>query len=589
MKKRSKVLAVAALVGLVAGACGGSGDGATSGEESGGRSATMDGVKDGGTLYVLTYQEGASTLDPQRVYTGAELGAWGSTFTRTLTTYKPVAGEDGTTLVPDMATDLGTASDDLKTWSFTMRDGIKWEDGSDVTCGDIAYGVSRTFAAEVTAGEGPMYALSYLDIPEGDSDFGSAYPGPWLATPEQQALFDEAVSCDGNTITFKLGVPVADFNYTVGLLAFAPVPKDQDTADGYGLKPFSNGPFKVESYEEGKELVLVRNENWSKDTDEVREPKVDKIVWQFGLDEAVIDERMLADAGDDKNAIVYGGILPENLQTVFGDDTLKDRRTDGFDGFVSYTMFNVESVSCVEVRQAVWLALDREALRTAAGGPFTGEFAKSFVAPLLAADYEPAKLVDGLNEDGTPNVDAAKAKLEEAKNKCPEVYAKATKDGLRFDHPDSDTWKKNIAIWIESLGAAGIKINDNPIEPSKYYATINGDRGDLMRAGWAADWANASTVIPELFAEGGGFNYHNNEGDAAFAAFQAKVDEAKAETDRAQQSKLWKELNQYVIDQAWSIPGSATKAQNLVGSNVRGAYQWLPFGWYNLGGVGLAG
>ena len=69
MKKRSKVLAVAALVGLVAGACGGSGDGAKSGEESGGRSATMDGVKDGGTLYVLTMQEGASTLDPQRVYT----------------------------------------------------------------------------------------------------------------------------------------------------------------------------------------------------------------------------------------------------------------------------------------------------------------------------------------------------------------------------------------------------------------------------------------------------------------------------------------------------------------------------------------
>jgi len=584
--KRLSVAVVASA--LVFGACGGGG-GATSGEESGGRSAGFDGVKDGGTLYVLTSQEGVSTLDPQRVYTGAELGAWGSTFTRTLTTYKPVAGKDGTTLVPDMATDLGTASDDLKTWSFTLRDGIKWEDGSDVTCGDIAYGVSRTFAAEVTAGEGPMYAVSYLDVPEGDSDFGSAYPGPWLADADQQALFDEAVSCDGQTITFKLKSPVADFNYTVGLLAFAPVPKAQDTADQYGLKPFSNGPFKVESYEEGKELVLVRNENWSKDTDEVREPRLDKIVWQFGLDESVIDERMIADSGDDQSAIVYGGILPENLQTVFGDDGFKDRRTDGFDGFVSYTMFNVESVSCVEVRKAVWLALDREALRTAAGGPFTGEFAKSFVAPLLATDYEPAKLVEGLNEDGTPNVEASKAMLEEAKTACPEVYAKATEDGLRFDHPDTDTWKKNIAIWIDSLGAAGIKINDNPIEPSKYYATINGDRGDLMRAGWAADWANASTVIPELFGDGGGFNYHNNENDPAFAEFQAKVDEAKAETDRAKQSKLWKELNQYVIDQVWSVPGSATKAQNLVGSKVRGGYQWLPFGWYNIGGIGLAG
>ena len=316
------LVAVAALLS----ACGGGDGGAKSGEESGGRSATDAGIKDGGTLYVLTFQEGASTLDPQRVYTGAELGAWGSTFTRTLTSYKPVAGKDGTTLVPDMATDLGTASDDLKTWSFTLRDGITWEDGSEVTCADIAYGVSRTFAAEVTAGEGPMYAVSYLDIPDGDSDFGSAYPGPWLADADQQALFDKAVACDGKTITFTLKSPVADFNYTVGLLAFAPVPKAQDTADQYGLKPFSNGPFKIESYEEGKELVLVRNENWNKDSDPVREPHVDKIIWQFGLDEAVIDERMIADAGDDKNAIVYGGILPENLQTVFSDDSFKDRQ-----------------------------------------------------------------------------------------------------------------------------------------------------------------------------------------------------------------------------------------------------------------------
>jgi peptide/nickel transport system substrate-binding protein len=589
MKMRSKALAVVALVGLVAGACGGSGDGVQSGEESGGLSATFDGVGEGGTLYVLTNSEGASTLDPQRVYTGAELGAWGSTFTRTLTSYKPVAGKDGTSLVADMATDLGTASDDLKTWSFTLRDGVTWEDGSEVTCADVAYGVSRTFGSEVTAFDGPQYAVSYLDIPEGDYDTGSAYPGPWLATEEEQALFDEAVSCDGKTITFKLAIPVADFNFTVSLLAFAPVPEAQDTADQYALKPFSNGPFKIESYEEGKELVLVRNENWNKDSDEVRNPKVDKIVWQFGLDETVIDERMLADAGDDKNAIVYGGILPENLQTVFGDDTLKDRRTDGFDGFVTYTMINVKTVSCLEVRQALWLAIDREALRTAAGGPFTGEFASSFVAPLLTTDYEPAKLVEGLNPDGTPNLEAAIAKMEEAKEKCPEVYAKATEDGLRFDHPDTDTWKKNMAIWIDSLGAAGIKIIDNPIEGSKYYATINGDQGDLMRAGWAADWANASTVIPELFGQGGGFNYHNNEEDPAFADFQAKVDEAKLETDRGAQAKLWKELNQYVIDQVWSIPGSATKAQNLVGSNVRGAYNWLPFGWYNLGDLGLAG
>jgi peptide/nickel transport system substrate-binding protein len=488
-----------------------------------------------------------------------------------------------------MATDLGTASEDLKTWSFTLRDGITWQDGSEVMCADIAYGVSRTFGSEVTAFDGPQYAVSYLDIPEGDYDTGSAYPGPWLASEEEQALFDEAVSCDDKTITFNLMVPVADFNFTVSLLSFAPVPKIYDTADQYALMPYSNGPFKIEKYEEGRELVLVRNENWKQESDEVRNPKVDRIEWQFGLSESVIDERMLADTGDDKNAVVYGSILPENLQTVFTNDALKDRRTDGFDGFVTYTMLNVSSIPCLEVRQAIWLALDREALRTAAGGPFTGQFAQSFVAPLLSADYEPAKLLEGTNVDGTRNTKAAVAKMEEAKLKCPEVYTKATDVGLRFDHADTDTWKKLIAVWIDSLGAAGIKIVDNAIEGSKYYASINGDQGDLMSAGWAADWANASTVLPELFGKGGGFNYHNNEEDAAFDYFQDKVELAKLETNREAQSKIWKELNQYVIDQVWSIPGSATKVQNLVGSNVRGAYQWLPFGWYNLGDIGLAG
>jgi ABC-type transport system substrate-binding protein len=115
-------------------------------------------------------------------------------------------------------------------------------------------------------------------------------------------------------------------------------------------------------------------------------------VWQFGLSESVIDERMLADSGDDKNAVVYGGILPENLQTVFSNDALKDRRTDGFDGYVTYTMLNVSSIPCLEVRQAIWLAVDREALRTAAGGPFTGEYAQSFVAPLLTTDYAPRSI-----------------------------------------------------------------------------------------------------------------------------------------------------------------------------------------------------
>jgi peptide/nickel transport system substrate-binding protein len=66
--------------------------------------------------------------------------------------------------------------------------------------------VSRTFAVDVIT-DGPTYSISYLEIPEDEnSDNGTLYPVPYTASPEQQAEFDKAVTCDGNTITFNLKV-----------------------------------------------------------------------------------------------------------------------------------------------------------------------------------------------------------------------------------------------------------------------------------------------------------------------------------------------------------------------------------------------
>jgi len=568
MRNSKKALAFAIAAAAVIAACGGDDDGGGSGGGSG---------QKGGTIYILTQTEGITHLDPQRNYTGADLAFAGSTMHRTLTTYKFAAGDEGSEITPDLATDLGTASEDAKTWSFTLRDGIKFEDGTDITCADVAYGVSRTFAQDVIT-DGPTYAISYLDIEDG------AYPGPYTATAEQQALFDAAVSCDDKTITFKLKVPVADFNYTVTLLSFSPVPKAADSGEGYDTAPVSSGPYKIEKYEVGNELVLVRNENWSKDSDPVRNAYPDSIVYKFALDPAVVDERMIADAGDDQFAVAADGIQPENLQTIFEDERFADRRQDGYDPYVTYSAFNVKAVPCLEIRQAIWLGLDREALRTAAGGPYTGDFADGFVKPALALDYAKSKVVEGLNEDGTPNVEAAQAKMAEAETACPEVYERATTDGLKFDHPDTPTWQKNVSIWIESLGEIGVVINSNPIEPSAYYPTVMdpATQGDISRAGWGPDWANASTIIPELFADGG-FNISQNQDDPAYAEFQAKVDEARAETDREAQGKLWQELNQYVVDQVWAIPSSFTKAQDIWGSKVGNTYRWGPFGSFNFG------
>jgi peptide/nickel transport system substrate-binding protein len=171
-----------------------------------------------------------------------------------------------------------------------------------------------------------------------------------------------------------------------------------------------------------------------------------------------------------------------------------------------------------------------------------------------------------------------------AETACPEVAARA-KAGLSFYRPATPTWDKAVAIWIDSLGKVGIKLKDEPVEQSNYWPTVMNPETDydIARGGWAPDWANASTVIPELFTTSGGFNLTRNADDPDYAEFQTKVDAAKGELDRTKQGVMWQELNQYVVDRLWALPGTFLKAQSIWGSKVGNTYQWAPFGSYNYG------
>ena len=119
----------------------------------------------GGTIFILNQGAQWDQTDPQRVYTGEDLAFFGATLFRGLVsfTYSPDT-EEANKLTPDLATDTGTPNADATEWSFTLRDGATFEDGSPVTCEDVKYGVSRTFATDVI-NQGPTYQIAYLDIP----------------------------------------------------------------------------------------------------------------------------------------------------------------------------------------------------------------------------------------------------------------------------------------------------------------------------------------------------------------------------------------------------------------------------------------
>lgn len=571
-KHRTGALVVAGIASaaLVLTACGGGstdgGSASPTGDQSGSASPTDGGEgTPGGTIYILSNQEQFLSLDPQVIYTGEDLAFLGATIQRSLTAYKVSPDNDeGTTLVPDMATDTGTPNADATSWEFTIRDGVTWEDGNPVTCADVAYGVSRQFDIGLSQG-GPVYAVSYLDIPT-DADGASEYKGPSVGTGQE--LFDAAVTCsdDNKTITFNLSQPVPDFNYAV-TLGFSPVPAGMPAGEEYGNKPMSNGPYKISEYQKGKggKLVLVRNENWDPASDDYRKAYPDQWQVDFGIEESVRDQRVIQDSGNDQFAVTQS-LTTASLPIVFEDPALESRRIDAYDPYTIYAAVNAQKLPDVKVRQAIGVALDREALLRNAGGTYAGDYADGVVKPNIGIDYAPTGLWDGLlGQPVPPTGDPEFAK---------QLLAEAGVENLEItvDYPQTDDNDKAVAIWVESLGRAGITVKPNPIEAGQYYGVVFQDGNEIMLGGWGPDWPNASTVIPPLFVQGWNLSQVDDP------AFNEKVQAAQVELDRETQATMWQELNKEAAQNMWTIPTRFGKDQRIAGSKVGPVFSWPAYG-----------
>ncbi len=556
--------------------------GALVGTASGASAAS---VQTGGTLYFVTHQEQFDHMDPSRVYTGRDIAFFNSYLYRNLVSYKPVKGSAGSSLVPDLATNTGVPSNSAKTWKFILREGITWEDKTPVTCEDVKYGVSRAFATDVIT-DGPQYLVGALKIPLA-SDGSSQYKGPYKKTG--QALYDKAVTCKGNTITFNLNRSFADFNYALTYPAASPVKQSKDTGDKYDVRPFSDGPYKIASYKQGDELHLVRNAAWKQSSDKVRTPYPDDIVVRFGLSQDVADQIMLDDSIP--NTVDLDALQTANLRAFFADSSKAGQRLNVFDPYVRYAAMNVSAghMDCLNIRKAVFFAVNTQALIDLSGGSiFYGAPGDSPVKPVLGLDYAPTKgNIHDPNWKIGGNPDYAKTLLAAAKTSCPDAYARATDSskGITWDLSNTATNQKASVLIKTAMDAAGINMKFNFIPGGQYYSTVqnNDKQNDISTAGWGADWANASTVIYPLFVKEGGFDLSQNWNDAAYPAFKAAVMKALNMTSRAQQAAAWKSLAQQAMDQYWIIRPVFSKGQIVWGSKVGGVYFWEPQGTFGFG------
>ena len=542
-------LAVASVLGVSA--CGGGG---TSKQPEASGSAS-GGAQKGGTLYWLTKRP-AEHMDPQRTYIGRDI------FNQQRLVYRGLlqfpsgkSGEEALKPIPDVATDTGKSEDGGKKWSFTIKDGVKWEDGKPVTCEDFKYGYARNFATDVLTGGPSIYPLNYMP------SVAKAYKGPYKKTG--QDVFDKAVTCNGSTITYVFEKPWADFPLAIAGLNFAaPFRQDKDQGDKSNYVIFSNGPYKVEggAWKKGTGATFVRNDQYDPKTDGNRQANPDKIIFQEGLSNEIIAQRLIADGGNDRYAITDRNIPPAFFNQITGK--VADRATNVNSPYTFYLVPNFNKMKNLKVRQALAMSTDRASYVAALGGDKAATIAKSIVNPEVPGYKDNPAF--NFPDKGDP--DGAKKLLQEA--------------GVTLPYPITYTYQGGTPTADNSAAAlkagwdkAGFNVKLAPLTDTYYDVIQNPSNStfDVTEGGWGADYPSMLTVLPALFdsrinltGKSNGQDYGNYKNPEA----EKMMDDAAAAADLQTQQQKYQALDEFLGKDVAYIPTYTQKFYFLHGSGV---------------------
>ncbi|MEE1771285.1 ABC transporter substrate-binding protein [Streptomyces sp. JV185] len=508
----------------------------------------------GGTLTVLNSKP-QEDFDPARLYTSGG-GNVPSLVFRTLTTRNREDGAAGAKVVPDLATDLGTPSKNATVWTYTLKDGLKYEDGTAITSADIKYGIERSFAAELSGGA--PYLRDWLIG-------GADYQGPY----KDKKGLDSIETPDAKTIVFHLDKPEGEFPFLATQTQTTPVPKAKDTGTKYEEHPISSGPYKVVKNEgDGERLILERNPHWSAATDEERKAYPDRIDVRSGLDSAVINQRLSASQGADAAAVTTDTNLgPAELAKVTGDKKLAARVGTGHFGYTNYIAFNpkVKPFDNPKVRQAISYAVDRSSVVNAAGGSSLAEPATTFLPDQAAFGHTPYD-----HFPAGKNGDPAKAKelLKEA------GYPTGLTVTLTHSNDKDFATSPEIATALqEALKKAGITVKLQGLESNDYSDTVYNVKSEpgFFLGGWGADWPSGGPFFAPIF-DGrqivrSGYNF--NSGQLNDPAVNKEIDEINKLTDLDAAAKRWGALDKKVGEQALTVPLFHPVYKRLYGEAVK--------------------
>lgn len=546
----------AAALGLAA--CGGSKSGstATSGSAAG---STAGGVNTAG--FTVQYGSNPETLDP--ALNSAIDGA-----NTIITIFEPLLLiNENNEVIGGQAESWETSEDGL-TWTFTMRDGLKWSDGTDLNAKDFEYSFKRMVDPNTAA----PYAETCLGMIDGFEE-AAGFPdkdGNPTAEPNPDALNVKA-SDDGKTLTIVLSYPCSYFDKMAAFATMSPVQQATVEANGdswcTSADTFvSNGPYMITDWTPSERIVLTKNPNY---------------VGGWDNSKIVTDTITLLLLEDSSAAYAaYNSGEAQLIKDVPTDEIPSlTKAEDGGDFYVDtilgtyYVSLNLQrdAFKDAKVRKALSLAIDRDYVaNTIMQGTYTtadsivgpgivdesGYFHDNGNAPYISADYE-------------ANLAEAKKLLEEAGYPNGEGYPT-----IEYSTNDAGYHVPLAEYLQQAWGDLGITLTINKMEWSSFTPARRAGEYDVARNGWVMDYNDPSNML-DLFCSGNG----NNDGKYSNPDFDAAIDASKV-ADSAEHFAQLHKAEDILMEDMGCLPIAYYNDYWLQSSSLKGTWH-SPYGyWY---------
>jgi len=473
------------------------------------------------------------------------------TYTRNLMSFAGSAGSDGLQVQPDLAAQTPDVSPDGSVWTFTLRNDVRWDDGTSVTVQDVRQSIERLYASDLGSPVPPSVLCYLSSCSTGLPD----YKGPFK---KKNGHLKSITTFGHFKIAFHLTRPNAEFDRILAMPQLGIIERAREIElrknhRSYASAPASSGPFLM-LLGKGKHVArFARNLQWSQTTDHIRRPLAAGMQWNLFDSDALIDRALIKGDIDIKLNSGLGAVYRNQALTHKDIKSRVDVSPLNATNYLALVPGTppLDNISC---RQAIAYALNKADLQRVRGGETVTSIATSLIPSGVAgADVGYNPYPSG--SDATGNLELARAKLSECG--YPDGFE------IAMAYVNLGVGKATYASVQTSLSRVGIIVDPVPFDDfTTYFAKgvgspeyVRTNKIGMMLGSWGPDSFTASSfwsplVDGRLIGNFSNQNYPELNDDA----MNALLDQLTMTTDWSTQSKVSSQLQALVMNQCVYVP-----------------------------------